>query len=238
MSAPYLPVGRRMGPRRTDRVHAWDIATTFRHSLVRARLFRMIGAGLAGGAAAAWWSPWQVTLLIGWCLAALVLIVSVWVEIWPADANRTRELSTIEDSSRAATDLVLVVASAASLIGVGFVLLKGGATSGLATAGITALAVMSVVLAWATVQTVFTLRYAHLYWSPAPGGVDFNQETDPDYHDFAYLAFTIGMTYQVSDTNLTTTRMRRTALRHALVSYVFGAVIIAVTLNVVASLAH
>ncbi|MEY2447188.1 MAG: hypothetical protein QOH79_664 [Acidimicrobiaceae bacterium] len=222
----------------SDRVHAGSIARRPTHSLVRARLVRMVVAGVAGSAAAAWWVPWQVTVLIGWCLAALVLTVSVWVKIWPADAERTRQLSTVEDSSRAATDLVLVVASAASLIGVGFVLLKGGDTSGLATAGITALAVSSVVLAWATVQTVFTLRYAHLYWSPTPGGVDFNQDTDPDYHDFAYLAFTIGMTYQVSDTNLTTTTMRRTALRHALVSYVFGAVIIAVTINVVASLAN
>jgi uncharacterized membrane protein len=83
---------------------------------------------------------------------------------------------------------------------------------------------------------VFTLRYAHLYWS-AHDGVDFNQESEPDYHDFAYLAFTIGMTYQVSDTDLTTRVMRRTALRHALLSYIFGAAIIAVTINVVASLA-
>jgi uncharacterized membrane protein len=206
--------------------------------LARARLFRMVVTGVAGATAAAWWVPWQVSVLVGWCLAALVLTVSVWVKIWPADAERTRQLSTIEDSSRAATDIVLVAASTASLIGVGFVLLKGGTTSGLASAGITALAVVSVMLAWATVQTVFTLRYAHLYWSPTPGGVDFNQDTDPDYHDFAYLAFTVGMTYQVSDTNLTTTTMRRTALRHALVSYVFGAVIIAVTINVVASLAN
>jgi uncharacterized membrane protein len=69
-------------------------------------------------------------------------------------------------------------------------------------------------------------------------GIDFNQHDDPDYHDFAYLAFTIGMTYQVSDTDLTTRAVRRTALRHALLSYVFGTAIIAVTINVVAGLAH
>jgi uncharacterized membrane protein len=196
----------------------------------------MLLAGIAGGAVAAWWAPWQVTVLIAWCLAALVLIVGVWIEILPADAERTMQLSTIEDSSRAFADLVLVTASTASLIGVGFVLVKGGDTSGLATAGITALAVASVVLAWATVHTVFTLRYAHLYWS-ARGGVDFNEDTEPDYRDFAYLAFTIGMTYQVSDTDLTTKVMRRAALRHALMSYLFGTAIIAMTINVVASLA-
>ena len=211
--------------------------TTHTHSLVRARLFRMLFAGVVGGAGAVWWAPWQVTVLIAWCLAALVLIVSVWVKIGPADGARTRELSTIEDSSRAVTDLLLVSASVASLVGVGLVLLKGAETSGVASAGITALAVVSVVLAWALVHTVFTLRYAHLYWSPTPGGVDFNSETEPDYHDFAYLAFTVGMTYQVSDTNLTTKVMRRTALRHALLSFVFGTAIIAVMINVVASLA-
>lgn len=221
----------------TDRVHAWSIASKRTRSLARARLLRMVAAGFLGAGAAAWWAPWQVSVLIGWCLAALVLIVGVWITVLPADAARTRELSTIEDSSRAFTDLLLVCASAASLIGVGLVLLKGEDTSGLPTAGITALAVASVVLAWATVQTVFTLRYAHLYWSPEPGGVDFNQDDEPDYHDFAYLAFTIGMTYQVSDTNLTTKVLRRTALRHALVSFVFGTAIIAVTINVVASLA-
>lgn len=196
----------------------------------------MLATGVVSGGVAALWTPWQVSVLIGWCCAALSLIVVVWIEILPADADRTRQLSTIEDSSRAFTDLVLVTASTASLIGVGFVLLKGGNTSGLATAGITTLAVASVALAWATVHTVFTLRYAHLYWS-AHDGVDFNQEAEPDYHDFAYLAFTIGMTYQVSDTDLTTRVMRRTALRHALLSYIFGVAIIAVTINVVASLA-
>ena len=70
----------------------------------------------------------------------------------------------------------------------------------------------------------------------APGAVDFNEKDPPAYLDFAYLAFTIGMTFQVSDTNLTTKAIRRIALRHALMSYLFGAVIVALMINVVASL--
>jgi uncharacterized membrane protein len=66
--------------------------------------------------------------------------------------------------------------------------------------------------------------------------VDFNEDDAPDYRDFAYLAFTIGMTFQVSDTTLQTSEIRRTALRHALLSYVFGAVVIATTINLVAGL--
>jgi uncharacterized membrane protein len=69
-----------------------------------------------------------------------------------------------------------------------------------------------------------------------PSGVDFNEDALPCYTDFAYLALTIGMTYQVSDTNLQTTGIRRTALRHAILSYGFGALIIATTINLIAGL--
>ena len=205
-------------------------------TLARNRLALMGAVGLVGGAVTAVWAPWQVSVLVGWCLAAVVFTVGVWVRILPADAHTTRELATIEDSSRVVADVVVTAASIVSLVGVGFVLLKASNSSGLTTAGFTALGVLSVVLAWMTVHTMFTLRYAHLHWSQQ-GGVDFNEEQDPDYHDFAYLAFTIGMTYQVSDTNLTTKTIRRAALRHALLSFVFGTAIIAMTINVVAGLA-
>lgn len=98
------------------------------------------------------------------------------------------------------------------------------------------LGVLSIVSAWAVVQTVFTLRYAHLYYGGTPGGIDFNEDDPPRYLDFAYLAFTIGMTFQVSDTNLEHKDIRATALRHGLLSYVFGAIIIATAINVVAGL--
>jgi uncharacterized membrane protein len=191
----------------------------------------------ASGVIAGVWAPWQNAVLIGWCIAALVFTVPVWVKILPADSDLTRRIATIEDNSRVAADIALVGASVVSLVGVAFELLKTSDSTGRDLFVNTALAVLSVVLAWATVQTVFTLRYAHLWWS-ARGGVDFNEDADPDYHDFAYLSFTIGMTYQVSDTDLTTKAIRRTALRHALLSYLFGTAIIAVTINVVAGLAH
>ncbi len=89
---------------------------------------------------------------------------------------------------------------------------------------------------WAAVHTVFTLRYASLYHLEG-GGIDFTEgDRLPDYRDFAYVAFTIGMTFQVSDTDLTSFTIRRTALRHALLAYLFGIVIVAITINVVAGL--
>jgi uncharacterized membrane protein len=136
-------------------------------------------------------------------------------------------------------DLVLLSASVASLAAVAFVLVKAG-HSAADRWTLIALAVATVALAWASVHTVYVLRYAGLYYEPHDPPlvvVDFNDEAgQPDYHDFAYLAVTIGMTYQVSDTTLKTHEIRRTALRHALLSYVFGTVIVAVTINVVATL--
>jgi uncharacterized membrane protein len=96
--------------------------------------------------------------------------------------------------------------------------------------------VASVALSWTVVQTVFTAHYARLYYSRPAGGIDFNQAAPPRYTDFAYLAFTVGMSFQVSDTELQTAALRATVLRQALLSYLLGAVILATTINLVAGL--
>jgi len=99
-----------------------------------------------------------------------------------------------------------------------------------------ALGISSVVLAWLAVHTVFTLRYAQLYYADEPGGINFHEEDPPNYGDFAYLAFTLGMTFQTSDPEFNAKVIRRTALQHSLISYLFGAVILALVINIVASL--
>jgi uncharacterized membrane protein len=206
------------------------------HGLARRRVLASAAAGLAVAAAASAAVPWQADLLIGWDTAAAVFIISVWSSIRGKDGVATVQLATREDTSRAAADLMLLAASAGSLAAVVLTLLKAGSATGTLRALLIALAVGSVVLSWAVVQTVYTLRYARLYFSPPLGGIDFNQNPHPRYIDFAYVAFTIGMTYQVSDTNLTSEPMRAAALRHALLSFLFGTVILATTINVVAGL--
>ena len=124
------------------------------------------------------------------------------------------------------------------LAAVGLVLIRAGHAAGGVKAYLITLGVLSVALTWALVHTVFTLRYARTYYAKPVGGIDFNEEDPPTYLDFAYLALTIGMTFQVSDTNLTTKNIRRIALAHALLSYVYGAVIVALVINVVSSLLH
>jgi uncharacterized membrane protein len=184
--------------------------------------------GLLGG-------TWQVAVLSVWIAAAGVNLVWVWVSIHGLDATRTAQVATLEDDSRFAADLLLVSASLASLIGVALALVSASGEQGLSKALTTVVATASIVLSWALVQTVYTLRYAHLYYGTGRG-IHFEGEGEPDYRDFAYLAFTIGMTYQVSDATLAAKPIRRIALRHALLSWVFGTAVVAMTINIVASL--
>ena len=98
------------------------------------------------------------------------------------------------------------------------------------------LAVSVVLLSWCLVNTVFAFKYARLYYSDGDGGIDFKQPDPPAYSDFAYLAFTVGMSFAVSDTEPTATAVRRVALVHALLSYGFGTGILAVAVNLVTNL--
>jgi uncharacterized membrane protein len=194
------------------------------------------GVGLVAGLVAVAFFPWQVAVLAGWDVSAGIFCGWAWAAVSGLDADHTRQLATREDSSRAAADLMLLVASVACLVGVGFTLVKASQSHGAGKGAFVALAVVSVVVSWAVVHTVFALRYARLYYGDDEGGIDFNGEDDPVYADFAYVSFTLGMTFQVSDTDIETRPIRTTALRQALLSYLFGAVIVAMTINVTASL--
>ena len=180
---------------------------------------------------------WQYGLLLGWVAAAAVFVLWAWVILWPLDAAATAARAVQEDPGRATTDVIILSSAVASLAAVGLLLLGGSQAGG--SRDLQAFAsVVGVALAWAAVHTTFTTRYARLYYAEPVGGVDFNEPDPPRYRDFAYLAFTIGMAFQVSDTQITTKDIRATVLRHALFSYVFGAVVIAATINLVAGLGH
>jgi len=179
---------------------------------------------------------WQIGTLAGWDAAAIVYLVWTWTTIWRRDATATARLAVREDPGRATADAVVLVASVASLLAIGLVITAGSTRDIGARDARAGLAVASVVLSWTVVQTVFTSRYARLYYTGPEGGINFNQQAPPRYSDFAYLAFTVGMTFQVSDTDLQTADIRATALRQALLSYLLGAVILATTINLVSGL--
>jgi len=194
-------------------------------------------AGATAAAIAAAFGPWALAPLVGWDAAALTYMAWTWGTVWHLDAAHTARQAVGEDPGRAATDVLLLTASVASLLAVGLVIVRAGNSSGAAESLQAGLSLASVVLSWSVVHTIFALRYASLYYVGPNGGVDFNQEDPPRYTDFAYMAFTIGMTFQVSDTQLTTAEVRATVLRHALLSYLFGSVILAATINLLAGLA-
>jgi uncharacterized membrane protein len=185
-------------------------------------------------------APWQLTVLVGWDVTAALVVATVWLSIGRFTPEQTREFAVREDDSRAGTHLLLLGAAVVSLVGVVVAFLKANETGYRDEVLLEAFGVFTIVCSWLLVHTVFALRYAHVYYTEPEGGIDFKTQPrgteDPDYLDFAYTAFTIGMTFQVSDTDLQTSAIRGTALRHALLSFVFGSIILAATINLVAGL--
>jgi uncharacterized membrane protein len=181
-------------------------------------------------------ASWPVALTSAWGVVALVIVASVWARIVRMDAEQTKANARSEDFSRPTSDLVVLAASIASLGAIAYTVHRAGHSHGAAKALLIALAVAVVALSWLTVHTLYLVRYGDVYYGDPVGGIDFNDDEPPDYLDFAYLALTIGMTFQVSDTSLTSKAMRRVAIRHALLSFLFVAVILALSINSVASL--
>ena len=218
------------GDRRTD-----SDSVASRRIAARRLVLCAVG-GMVSALVAGWFVAWQATLLIGWEVAAGSFLVHVWSEVLPKDAAATERHASTEDDSRFTADLTLLVASVASLVAVVLILLKAAHMTGSRKAILIGIGIVGVAISWTVVHTVFTLAYSHLYYGQAETGIDFPGGEPPSYREFAYVAFTIGMCYQVSDTNIRSARIRSTALRHALLSYVLGTAVIALTINAVAGL--
>jgi uncharacterized membrane protein len=178
--------------------------------------------------------PWEVSVLAGWDVALAAYVAWVWLSVGRLDATSTRAVAMTEDLSHGTSEAFLLAASLMNLVAVGLALVVASRESAVVAGTINVATVLSVSLSWAAVHTVYALRYARLFYEH-DGGIRFDGGP-PDYGDFAYVAFTIGMTYQVSDTTFTTKRLRRVALRHTLLSYLFGAVIGATVINLVVGL--
>ncbi len=203
----------------------------------RARLTIMAAIGAVTIVLVGSFGSWRYAPLIGWDVAAFSFASMVWLVVAPMDAKSTGEHTNREDPGRTASDLIVVVAAVASLVAIGFVLAQPDHQSQTAANLTAGLALLSVGLSWFAIHTLFMLRYARLYYIGEPGGIEFNQKEPPRYLDFAYVAFTIGMTFQISDTNIGTTTIRAATLRHALLSFLFGTVILASAINLVVGIA-
>ncbi|SEE94724.1 Uncharacterized membrane protein [Arthrobacter alpinus] len=197
----------------------------------------MIACGALAAVLTGVLGAWIYAPAVGWASAALVYNASVWLQIIPMDAERTATHAVAEDPGRRISDLLILLAALGSLAAVVLVMVGSTGVSGTGRFLLALLALSCTAMSWLMVHTLFTLRYTEIYYSEEPGGIEFNQDAPPQYTDIAYMAFSVGMTYQVSDTNITTRAMRSAVLRHSLLAFVFGTGILATTINLVVSLA-
>ena len=207
-----------------------------RQSRVRYVVMGAAGAAVAAIVVAVGYA--SIAAAAGWSAACVVYLVWIWSTIARMDAQTTKSHAYREDPTRTVSDVLLVLASVASLVVTLFVLVLSSRSGSVESDVLGGVAILSVVLSWLLIHTLYTLRYAVLYYSGPQGGVSFNQDELPRYGDFAYLAFTIGMTWQVSDTSISSSTIRMAAIKHALLSYMFGAVILATLINLVSGFAY
>ncbi len=188
------------------------------------------------------WKHLKLPMLIvtTWTVYALCFIILSWVSIFIAHPKKIRSIARLEDSSYSVIFLIVLIAACLSIFAI-IMSLKSAESNRELFVHI-ALTVTSVVSSWLLVHTLFALRYAHLYFGDAEDkkqivkGLDFPKEDNPDYLDFAYFSFVIGMTCQVSDVQITDRTIRRLALVHGVISFGFNTIIMALTINVISGL--
>src|SRR5205809_1206700 len=176
-------------------------------------------------------------LLVGWNLGIGLYLILAFSLMARSDVHRIRRRAANQDEGSIALLVLIVVAAMASLAAI---------FSELATTGGAArqpaqliLATSTIVLSWAFIHSMFALHYAHEFYGNGRdgivGGISFPDDNEPDYWDFCYFSFTLGMCAQVSDATISSKSIRRTALSHSVISFVFNAALLALTVNIAAS---
>ena len=179
-------------------------------------------------------SPLSTDIIAAWDTFAFCVLAAAWLTILITPQRTLRARAQEEDFGRTVIFVVVVVAACASLFAVGLLVIEG-------SAGHLVLGLATVVLSWSLIQTVFGLHYAHAFYGDSDqpserrhaGGLLFPAERMPDYFDFAYFSFVIGMTCQVSDVQITSRRMRRLALLQSVLAFGFNTIILALLINTV-----
>lgn len=197
---------------------------------------RLVGSVVAGaliGMIAGALTDFPLGILAGIGATGAVFITTGWILLWPMDAEGTRRNARREAFSPVVEELVVVAAALLALVSIVVLLVRGHTDPDPAAA---ALAVAGVFTAWGSLHLMYAARYAYLYYTPTAGGIDFNSDAPPAFRDFLYFSYNLGMTYQVSDTSVGDGTIRAVTLRHCLLSYVFGTVILATTINLVVGL--
>ncbi|MFF1832304.1 DUF1345 domain-containing protein [Paenarthrobacter sp. NPDC058040] len=196
-----------------------------------------VGFGVVAGTVAGLAVSPALAPLTAWCTAGVIALVWAWRICWRQDPAGTEHIAREESASRL-TDNAIVVACIASIAAVAVALIQSkNQSDDPASIALVILGVLGTIVAWALVNTVYALKYARVYYVDRDGGgFDDKRGRKPAYSDFAYFAFTVGMTYAPPEVETGSTEIRRKALLHALLSYFFGTVLIAVSINAVTNL--
>jgi len=198
----------------------------------RQTLLLAIGLGAAASALAMRTLPVQAALLVGWCVFICVDMFAIILRLRRATPESLRQRAIEIEGSEGVVMTASVIGALASLCAVAWSLAVHPRHQPEIAYG---LPLLTVVLSWSYVHLLFAVCYAHEYWQ-AGGGLEFAGKTPPQTVDFLYFSFTMGMTAQTSDTAISSSAMRRIALVHGLVSFVYNAAILAASVNVAASL--
>ncbi|MBC6109048.1 DUF1345 domain-containing protein [Pedobacter fastidiosus] len=178
-------------------------------------------------------------IMLGWDASCIALIGMHWYMFFHTGTSQTHLKAKLQDETRGEIFAVVLVSTFAGLLAVILLLLNKNVEAVDLT-----IALSGMFLSWFLVHTTFTMRYAHLYYGDREtvndtkkgGGLDFPGEHEPDFIDFAYFSFVLGMTFQVSDVEISSRRLRRLALLHSMISFIFNTVIVALTINALAGL--
>jgi len=184
-------------------------------------------------------------ILFVWIGCALTVILLDWIIIFSSHPLEVRKIAKLQDSSRTFLFAFITTASVVSLGAIVYLLKSTKGLPETAKNEHILLAITAVIISWFLLHTIYTLRYAHLYYDPdididgetkAVGGLQFPGKQQPDYLDFVYFSFIVGMTFQVSDVNITSRRIRRVCIMHALLSFAFNTAILALSINVISGM--
>ena len=197
----------------------------------RSRYALALIAGLIAASLTTLFGKPEFVPIAGWDAAAIVILLVIIGDMRGASAKQTAIVARRDDMNHSLSDGIVVFASLASLGAVVYLLVSKDSSVFHVGFGL-----ISIVISWATVHMLYALRYAAMYYSDPEGGIDFNTKEQPCFSDFIYLAYTVGMTYQIADTDVETSAFRRVILGHAVLSFVFGTAIIATTINFLVNL--
>jgi uncharacterized membrane protein len=180
-------------------------------------------------------------IMISWDVFSLCMIVMSWITFFITKSQHIREQAKVQDSSRSLVFCSVLICTLASFVAV-LILLVTKKESNNGASWRLPIAIGGMLFSWFLIHTIFALKYAHMFYGnhetkkdSHAGGLEFPNDDRPEYLDFAYFSFVLGMTFQVSDVQITSKKVRNTAMLHGLLSFGFNTIMIALTINMIAS---